>query len=151
MPKNSKKPQPQPLTEQQQQAALLIAAGGMNATVGEAVGVSEWTVSRWRQQPEFQAGVNTILRDAKAAARERLRSLVGAALDVVETSLTDAQLAPRERLQAAFHVLTLINLAAGDPIGPTVPEEIERRRRKAWERATNRFLSSADPTPEVDP
>ena len=48
--------------------------------IAETLQVAEETISRWRQLPAFEAELNTLLQDARDAARERLRGLMGVAL-----------------------------------------------------------------------
>jgi len=104
--------QAQTLTELQQRAVELVASGQTNRQIAEALDNSEFTVSRWRQEPAFVAAVNAMLRDSQEAARERLRALAGEALDVIEASLADAELSPGERLKAAFKVIELVGIQA---------------------------------------
>jgi hypothetical protein len=124
--RNGKEPQPE-LSKAQRQATLLVAAGQGNKQIGEAVGASEFTVSRWRQEPHFRAEVNGLLADARQAAVDRLHAMVASALEAMAAILADAKTPPRDRLACASKVLELCSLSGG-VIGPTDPELVERQR-----------------------
>ncbi len=122
--------QAQKLTELQQRAAELVAAGLTGRQIAETLDNSEFTVSRWRQDPAFIASVNGILRDSREAARERLRSLVGKAVDTIEASLNDAELSASERLKAAFKIIEMVGIHADEPIGPVSADVIKHQREE---------------------
>ncbi len=120
----------QALSENQQRAVELVASGQTNRQIAETLDNSEFTVSRWRQEPGFIAAVNEILRDSREAARERLRSLVGKAVDTIEASLNDAELSASERLKAAFKIIELVGIHADEPIGPVSADVIKHQREE---------------------
>ena len=64
------------LTAQQWQAVALLVAGKRGVEVAEALGVTQETVSRWRNSPMFAAALNQALRDAYSASIGEIRSLV---------------------------------------------------------------------------
>ena len=120
------------LKENQLQAVTMTASGQRGCDIAESLAVSRETVSRWRQLPEFQAAVNTMLRDAQNATRDRLRGLAGKALDTVEEVLQDKAVPASERLKAAFKVLDLCGAesAANEP-GLTDSEKIRKAEQQS--------------------
>ena len=74
----------EPLTEQQAQAAALVAEGIALDDVAATIGEHTATVSEWREDnPAFIAEVNRRRREAWATAQDRLRALVPQALDAL--------------------------------------------------------------------
>jgi hypothetical protein len=120
------------LSPQQQQAALLMAEGKTGRQVAEALAVAEETVSRWKQQTEFEALINTCLAEAREATRYRLRTLAGKAINVIDGVLDDDKAEDKDRLSAAFQLLKLIEVTVlfktGTPIGPVEPSGVEAKR-----------------------
>lgn len=121
------------LSEQQLAAAAMLASGKTGKATAEALDVSEGTVSRWRQQPAFEAAVNRVLTDAHDAARDRMRSLVTAAMDIIAGAMDDPDVPAKDRLSAAFKVLDLCGVGdlAREPVGPVDPETVEAERHIA--------------------
>lgn len=78
----------QELSIQQSNAIDLLAAGGNDRTVADAVGVSRQTVCSWRlHNSMFTAKLNERRIEIWSSAADKLRSLIDKALDVVETQL----------------------------------------------------------------
>jgi hypothetical protein len=93
------------LTPAQLAAVDLVVTGKSDGDVAEAVGVTRQTVSGWRHyHPEFRAAVNTRRREVFGQAADRLRSLLGRALDVLAEEL-DATQWSEERLKVALKLL----------------------------------------------
>lgn len=118
------------LNENQLVAVQLVASGKQGKLIAKTLQVTEETVSRWRQLPVFEAAVNTLLQDAREAARERLRALVSTALDTIEGAMESTELSDKDKLSAAFKVLDMCNIKdlASAAIGPGDVEAIERGR-----------------------
>jgi HEAT repeat protein len=129
------------LTPTQEVAVALVLAGKTDGEAAEAAGVTRQTVWEWRHNhPTFIAEVNRRRKEVWGAAAERLRGLLGRAVEVLEEGL-DAQ-DPRVRQRAASLVLQVLGLMEKrhwEPVGPTTPEEVEQEveraaaRRAAWD------------------
>ncbi len=120
------------LKESQVVAATMLVSGQSGASVAEKLGVTPETVSRWRQQPEFEAFCNQMLNDTATAATNQLRGLVIKALAALEASMEDPDVPPRYRIEAAFRVLALCGL---DKVslrgGAEDPDEVIAGRERA--------------------
>jgi hypothetical protein len=125
------------LTPAQELAVTLLLAGKTDKEAADAAGVSRQTVWTWRtHHPAFIAETNRRRKELWEAAIERLRGLLGRAVEVMEEDL-EAQ-DPRVRQRAAslvLQVLGLMDKRHWEPAGPTTPEEVERAaaRRAAWD------------------
>jgi transcriptional regulator with XRE-family HTH domain len=132
MPSNRKKEQtssaPSALSEAQQRAIAMAAAGSTGRDIATALGVNECTVSRWRQSAEFEAAVNSLLKDAHAAAAVKLRQLTEQAVATIEAVLTDPKASAGDRLKAAALILDRVGMATVPSIGSTDAERIESDR-----------------------
>src|SRR5579883_2345721 len=95
------------LNETQHQAIVMLATGKPASAVAAALDIRKETISRWRQLPEFQAEVNTIIEDVREAARNRLAAMVDKALEVIEADLQATDNAA-QRSRAAFKILQLV-------------------------------------------
>ena len=115
------------LNSNQLLAVSLIASGSRGCDISKELKVTEETISRWRQQPEFRAAVNSMLAETQTATMDRLRGLAGKALGVIEIALDDTELAAGERLKAAFRILELCGAkeAAKHP-GETDPAKLRK-------------------------
>ena len=131
MPNNGKKQQASALNEAQQRAITMVATGATGRDIAAALGVNECTVSRWKQSAEFEAAVNALLSDAKAAAANQLRNLADQAVGTIAAVMTDATANPADRLKAAALVLDRVGLTTVPSIGSTDAERIESDRAAA--------------------
>lgn len=87
------------------------------------------TINNWRNRSaEFQAELNRLRKEQWHAATERLRSLAGRAVEVLEDDLRGDD--PKARREAALHVLRAVKLYGTDlePDGPTTAEEMRTQR-----------------------
>lgn len=119
------------LTENQKQAAMLVAAGKPGNEIAQLLDVTPETISRWRQLPQFEAEVNAILRGAADAVRERLRGLASDAVDVIESVLKDPAVPIRYRVDTAFKLLAMVQPQVSfSGIGSQDAQEIELSRQQ---------------------
>jgi len=72
------------MSEIQQEVAELLATGHTAREIASMMGLSELTIARWRQQPEFFSAVNNLLKDNDSALLERLYNLAIKAMEVLE-------------------------------------------------------------------
>ena len=119
----------QQLTSQQTRAIELLAGGMRESTVAETLGINRSTVWRWRtENAEFQAQLNSLRHERWQASIEHLRSLIPAALGVLEEELEGDS-----RLRAASMILDLADFRAGPkkgislkPSGAVTAQAVER-------------------------
>jgi len=125
------------LKENQVLAAELLASGKTGRAVASEIGVTEETISRWRQTDEFQAAINSYQWEVRRTSAERLRNSMGQAVNVIESTLTDENVLPRLRLQAAFKIVEMCGLLDHLAVwpGPDTAEGIESKRDQAEEQA----------------
>ena len=94
------------LTPKQQQAIRSLIAQPSITTAAEGAGVSERTVYRWLDEPEFKQALNVALDQSIDAAARGLVGLTEKAIKVVEGVLDNPQLHPATRLRASELVLS---------------------------------------------
>ena len=99
----------------------LLSLGRSITEVAKEVGVSRQTISQWRNgHAGFQAAFNQRRRELWEAISQRLRTLVPAALDVLEAALAKGD------LRAALGVLKAAGLTGlAPPDGPIHPQDAE--------------------------
>ena len=95
------------LTQRQQKAAELLAAGKTKNTVAEEVGISRQQLWEWGKNVFFRSAVSRIHSDLWVENKQRLRGLGGKAVDVIATELDSGN------LKAAIELLKLIGLSNG--------------------------------------
>lgn len=121
-----------PLTEQQTQAAALVAEGIALDDVAATIGEHTATVSEWREDnPAFIAEVNRRRREAWATAQDRLRALVPQALDALAEAVEAGD------LKASVEVLKAAGVygKTSAPGGETDPELVQVQQAEAWAKA----------------
>jgi transcriptional regulator with XRE-family HTH domain len=98
MAKRREAEEPKSLTAAQEQAILLLASGETVTATADAVGVSRQTISEWaNRDPDFIAALNRIRQETLDAGADRLRNMVGAALDAVEAGMNSEELSAKDR------------------------------------------------------
>lgn len=137
------------LTQAQQSAVDLLAAGKNDTETAATLNLSRVTVTRWRlYSPEFRAALNDRRAAVWGAAADRLRALLPRALD----TLADAMERGDDKVNVALAVLKLAGPLPLVPTGPTDPEgvvrdavQLERERlRTARDKATDRLNGLPD-------
>lgn len=121
--------------EPEQELALdALIAGATDARAADAAGVTRQTVNGWRNHnPAFIAALNDRRQAIWQGHADRVRGLVGMALDVLAEDLADtAPDARKARQAAAVHVLRSAGLygASLAPDGPTDTEDVMRKQRE---------------------
>ena len=120
------------LNEKQQQAIQLLLVGQTDQQVADAVGVTRQTVNQWKNQdPVFVARMNREKEELWQSYRQKLRSVVGQAIDVLVGDSLDVE-NRNLRKTAAVHLLKSVGLYGKDlkPSGPTESQEVERKWRE---------------------
>jgi transposase-like protein len=121
----------------QQEAVVDLLGSGMNISeAAEKVGVTRQTVSEWvNRNPAFQAGLNRRRQELWAEASDKLRSLLSAALALLEQAVKEGN------IRAAIAVLRSAGLEhLPPPEGATEPDEIETANKEAEAARANRAL-----------
>src|ERR671923_1246329 len=97
-----------PLSVEQENAIDLLLFGKPDREVAEAVGVARETVWHWRNEhPVFIAELNHRRRELWAEGHERLRGLVGKAVEVIEQAVCAGD------LKAAVELLKIVKVHGG--------------------------------------
>jgi hypothetical protein len=117
------------LSMEQQNAIDLLILGHTDHAVAAQIGVARETVCRWRHEHAyFIAALHRRRQDVWQTAQERLRGLVGKAIDILEEALQTGD------VKAALAVLKAANLYGhvGAPQGETDPELVLWAQAEAW-------------------
>ena len=135
------------LSDEQQLAIPLVAAGEDAANVAKAAGVTPQMVYRWWRQPAFRAALNEHHERAAEATQDQLRALAGKAVEALAGGIADED--PKIRIQAAVHILKTVGQYGQrlPRIGPTTPEDVVReeeirRQGEEQDRKQREFLAS---------
>jgi len=121
------------LTDQQLTAIELLLSGQGVSQVAEQVDVDRSTLWRWGQLPAFQAELNRRRQELWSAHADRLRSLLPAALQVLENTLE----CEPDGWRVALAIVKMADFGALAPSGETDPAAIELKRRSARADAKN--------------
>ena len=114
------------LKENQLLAIPLVAQGVSGREIAEQLTVTEETVSRWKQVPEFQAGVNAILLECRDNAKQRLRNLLTNSLDLLEEEMNNPESKHRVNIALKMLQLVRINELVHEDIGPVNPDIVQK-------------------------
>jgi hypothetical protein len=129
------------LSIEQHNAIDILILGHTDQEVAEQIGVARETICRWRNEnPYFMAELNRRRKDVWQTAQERLRGLVGKAIDILEKALQP------DDVKAAVTVLRAANLYGnvGAPYGETDPELVLLAQAEAWAAQELRRQGTAD-------
>jgi hypothetical protein len=115
------------LSPQQWTAIGLLVSGKRQAEVAQEIGVSQETLSRWRNSPIYMAALNQAIRDCYAGTVGMVRNVVGDAVDALKGCLQSED--DRVRLSAALALIKLhLQLDATALQLPTTPAQIADER-----------------------
>jgi hypothetical protein len=118
-----------PLALEQENAVDLLVLGKSDREVAESLGLARETVTRWRHEhPVFIAELNRRRNALWTEAHDRLRTLVGKAVDILEQAVAGGD------LKAAVEVLKIVKLhgEVPPPNGPEDPELVLWQQAEAW-------------------
>ena len=116
------------LTVLQEKAIQLLMTGRSDQAVADELDMARQTVNNWRHNDAaFAARFNAERRALWSTHREKLRSLVAQAVDVLAEDMA-AKLEPKLRQSAAIHVLKAVGLYGQDmkPSGAIDSVQVER-------------------------
>ena len=114
------------LKENQIIATQKVAMGLTNRQIAKELNVAEETICRWKQTPEFQAGVNAILLECRDNAKQRLRNLLTNSLVFLEEEMNNPE--SRHRVNIALKMLQLVRIheLVHEDIGPVNPDIVQK-------------------------
>lgn len=118
------------LTPEQLNAIDLLIFGKTDKEVAETIGVGRNTVSKWYKNAFFIAELNARREELWKDSKNRLKSLVHEAVNVLSNGLQSSD--EKVAVTSAVHILKTVGLygeVKGD-FGPTTPE------RLVWDKAT---------------
>ena len=120
-----------PLTGQQVQCIGQLVTGRRQSQIAAELGIAEETISRWKNEPVFQAALNAAIQESYMAVVGATRTAATEALETVISLMQNAT-DERTRLSAALQLLRLHSAYdAGAPTLPTSAAEVDRAQRKA--------------------
>ena len=93
------------LSEQQERAIDLLLEGYSRTAVAERISVGRRTRHRWLNQAPFAGELSRRRAELEVEVRERLVSLRGSALDVLEDVMCDPGATDTARVRAAVEIL----------------------------------------------
>jgi transposase-like protein len=115
------------LLPQQWQAIGLLVAGKRQAEIATEIGVSQETLSRWRNSPVYMAALNQAIRDCYAGTVGLVRNVVVDAVEAIKGCLQSED--DRVRLSAAVTLIKLHLQLDGTALElPTTPAQIADQR-----------------------
>ena len=123
MTKNSKEPQGSPSDSPENEAliraAVLSASGSTGRDIASQLGVSEFTISRWKQTPRFRAKANQVQTEFQSTAIAELRKLALEAVQTLNDIMRDPEAPASARVAAASQILDRCGLSELPSIGPS--------------------------------
>ncbi len=109
------------LSIQQMNAIDMLVTGSSDKEVAEKVGVDRSTVTRWRNyHPAFIAELNAQREAVWGAAKEKLRSLMPDAVDVVSEAIRDRE--NPDRVKVALELIRSVKMNESVTIMPHTTE-----------------------------
>ena len=97
------------LKENQIIATQKVAMGLSNRQIAKELSVTEETICRWKQTPEFQATVNHLLVEQRNAAQQKLRKIISSSLDIVENHLSNKDISSEKKVSLSLKLLQMCN------------------------------------------
>jgi transposase-like protein len=98
-------------------AALALISSQTITEAAQAAGISESTLYRWRQEPEFQAIISRVKAEALDNASNRLAALSTDAVSTLQEIAGNKSMPPTQRVSAARAMLeTAFKLREQDEI-----------------------------------
>lgn len=94
------------LSPKQGQAVVLLAMGKACKDVAASLGVTPETISRWKREPHFLAGLNQLRHDLFDTARDQLLFAAPEAVTAVKQLLNSAN--QQMKLEAAKLILKMV-------------------------------------------
>ena len=98
---------PKKLKECQRLAAKLLSFGYTGRFVADQVGVSEETISRWRQHKHFRQYIEACQTDVIVSLEQEHFRTVRKAHYLIDQGLGDPDILPRDRIEIAIKYLRL--------------------------------------------
>ena len=116
------------LKENQLLAIPLVAQGVSGKEIAKQLSVAEETVSRWKQLPEFQARVNSILMECREDTQQQLRHVISLSLTIIQEELQNTNSSTRVSL--ALKLVNSMKLTGllYEEIGSNNAKIIEKRK-----------------------
>ena len=120
-----------PLTGQQVQCIGQLVTGRRQSLIAAELGIAEETISRWKNEPPFQAALNAAIQESFMAVVGATREAATEALDTVRNLMQNA-VGENIRLSAAMQILRLHSaFDAGATSLPTSAGLIAHQQRQA--------------------
>jgi hypothetical protein len=141
--KSSQGPRGSRLSVEQLNAIDVLVLGKTDQETADVVGVARETVTRWRNDNlHFAAALNRQQKSIWTGSHDRLRSLVGKAVDALEVAMDAGD------SKAAVEVIKAVGLygQVQPPSGPVDVEVVMLEKAKEW--ATLEIIKKG---PSVDP
>lgn len=98
------------LNENQYIAIQMLAGGSTCSAIADKLKVRKETISRWKQQPEFQEELSSLMDELRETGKNRLVAMMDKALSVIEDDLHNNK-NRQQRVRSAFKVLQLLGNA----------------------------------------
>jgi len=98
---------PKKLKECQRLAAKLLSFGYTGRFVADQVGVSEETISRWRQHKHFRQYIEACQKDVITSLEQEHFRTVRKAHYLIDHGLGDPDILPKDRIEIAIKYLRL--------------------------------------------
>ena len=97
------------LKENQILATQKVAIGLTNRQIAKELSVTEETICRWKQTPDFQASVNNLLVEQRHVAQQKLRKIISSSLDIVEDQLNNKDISSEAKVSLSLKLLQMCN------------------------------------------
>lgn len=122
------------LTPEQLNAIDLLIFGKTDKEVAETIGVGRNTISKWYKNAFFTAELNAKREELWKDSKNRLKSLVHEAVNVLSNGLQSSD--EKVAVTSAVHILKTVGLygEVKDSFGPTTPE------RFVWDQRAEKEL-----------